>query len=220
MCRPFPSCTQTGSAIVLTSCAQVSSTSWTPDEDLGMLLRAAKLYDEAAAATTTTSGAALPRMLLIVTGKGPLRCAFEREAQLLALRHVAIRTAFLTAEDYALLLGCADLGISLHASSSGLDLPMKVVDMFGASLPVAALGYPTLAELVTPGVNGVTFADAKQLAGHLRAVLAGFAVGDDDTTGGPTPTLARLRKGAAAWAAVRWEQEWLRVAAPLFTGAP
>ena len=179
-----------------------------------MLLRAAKLYDEAASSTTT-----LPRMLLIVTGKGPLREAFEREAQLLALRHVAIRTAFLTAEDYALLLGCADLGISLHASSSGLDLPMKVVDMFGASLPVAALGYATLEELVNPGVNGVTFADAKELAGHLRTVLAGFAGGDDDATGGPTTTLARLRQGAAAWAAVRWEEEWLRVAAPLFTDA-
>jgi beta-1,4-mannosyltransferase len=202
----------------LTCPAQVSSTSWTPDEDLGMLLRAAKLYDDAA--SSATSGATLPRMLLIVTGKGPLRCAFEREAQLLALRHVAIRTAFLTAEDYALLLGSADLGISLHASSSGLDLPMKVVDMFGASLPVAALGYATLAELVNPGVNGVTFADAKQLAGHLRTVLAGFAGGEDDVAGGPTPTLARLRQGAAAWAAVRWDQEWLRVAAPLFTDAP
>ena len=184
-----------------------------------MLLRAAKLYDEAAAATTTTSGAALPRMLLIVTGKGPLRCAFEREAQLLALRHVAIRTAFLTAEDYALLLGCADLGISLHASSSGLDLPMKVVDMFGAGLPVAALDYDTLGELVTPLVNGVTFADASQLAGHLSTVLSGFATGED-TAGGPNPTLSRLREGAAAWAAVRWEEEWLRVAAPLFTDAP
>ena len=58
-----------------------------------------------------------------------------------AWRHVRFVTPWLRAEEYAALLGAGDLGVCLHASRSSLDLPMKVVDMFGAALPVLALNY-------------------------------------------------------------------------------
>lgn len=75
---------------------------------------------------TCGAGSGLPQLLIIVTGKGPQKAMYEDRMRKLDLRHVAFRTAWLESSDYPCLLGSADLGVCLHTSSSGLDLPMKV----------------------------------------------------------------------------------------------
>ena len=70
--------------------------------------------------------ARLPRLLVVVTGKGPQQETYLRRLGRLDLRRCAFRTAWLQPDDYPRLLGAADLGVCLHTSSSGLDLPMKV----------------------------------------------------------------------------------------------
>lgn len=101
----------------------VSSTSWTPDEDFGVLLEAAGAYDRLVGAGGRPD---LPDLLVVVTGTGPSRARYERQMTRSSLEHVAFRTLWLEAADYPVLLGSADVGVSLHMSSSGLDLPMKV----------------------------------------------------------------------------------------------
>lgn len=123
----------------------VSSTSWTEDEDFGILLAALRRYELKVRSRMDSEPSALPKLLVIVTGKGPLRDSYMREISMMEEQekweYVRCRSLWLEPEDYPLLLGAADLGISLHSSSSALDLPMKIVDMFGCGLPVLALGF-------------------------------------------------------------------------------
>ncbi|KAJ4270457.1 mannosyltransferase [Fusarium torreyae] len=175
----------------------VSSTSWTPDEDFGLLLDALVSY--------ANSSEPSP-ILAIITGKGPQKehyleriKALQEEGKLPGIR---IITAWLSTRDYASLLASADLGISLHKSSSGVDLPMKVVDMFGAGLPVAAYSaFESFSELVKEGYNGCGFETASELADILSRLLG--LSGQEE--------LARLKKGAVSEGALRWDQEWDRV---------
>ncbi|CDO74790.1 Glycosyltransferase Family 33 protein [Trametes cinnabarina] len=207
----------------------VTSTSWTPDEDFGMLLDALKQYERAARQCESLEDEkqTLPNILMVVTGKGPLRQRYMREIERLQTgdgeagqgvwRHVRCVSLWLEPDDYPLLLGSADLGISLHSSSSGRDLPMKIVDMFGCGLPVCALGFACLDELVKDGVNGLVFHNAEQLATQLESLLRGFP---------SAPALAALQASfqqaahapAGAhdyWEWGTWAENWNRVMRPL-----
>jgi beta-1,4-mannosyltransferase len=184
----------------------VSPTSWTADEDFELLLDAARTYDGAADAHR------LPRLRIVVTGDGPLRATYDHRFGALDLRHVEVRTAWIAADEYPTFLGQADVGLCLHRSSSGLDLPMKVVDLFAAGVPVVAFDYgPTLAELVRPDENGILFGTADELAGALARLLTGFPY--------EATLLARLREGARDERHRTWGQAWTAVARPILLGS-
>ncbi|KAL4181781.1 hypothetical protein AMTRI_Chr12g272750 [Amborella trichopoda] len=202
----------------------VSSTSWTADEDFEMLLQAALMYDRRVAAILNEPDSIkneiiwseiskgkqflYPRLLFIITGKGPQREKYEEQIKKLNLKRVAFRTMWLKAEDYPLLLGSADLGVCLHTSSSGLDLPMKVVDMFGCGLPVCAVSYSCIEELVKVEHNGLLFASSSELADELLMLFKRFPDECD--------ALKLLRRGAKeSGASANWAFEWQQHALPL-----
>jgi len=88
----------------------VSSTSWTEDEDFSILLDALSVYEHRA----RTAHGTLPRVLVFITGKGPLRDMYMRKAE--ALQNgsgdswvwVRIISIWLEPKDYPLLLGELD----------------------------------------------------------------------------------------------------------------
>ena len=101
----------------------VSSTSWTEDEDFGILLNALVCYEKE---KTSAAVSSLPDLLVVITGKGPQKQYYLDKISQMSLRHVSIVTPWLETEDYPTMLAAADLGVCLHTSSSGQDLPMKV----------------------------------------------------------------------------------------------
>ncbi|XP_015088894.1 UDP-glycosyltransferase TURAN isoform X2 [Solanum pennellii] len=219
--------TQTGTDISLKwnrPALIVSSTSWTPDEDFSILLEAALMYDRRVSALLNEDdlkredvfwqeikgGKQYPRLLFIITGKGPEKEKYEHKMAKLNLKRVAFRTMWLEPEDYPLLLGSADLGVCLHTSSSGLDLPMKVVDMFGCGLPVCAVSYSCINELVEVDKNGLLFSSSSELADQFVTLFKGFP--------GECDELKSLRQGVlASRSSVNWATEWEANAKPLIS---
>lgn len=148
----------------------ISSTSWTPDEDFSILLNAL-LAIEARVKDTRKRN----KILVCITGKGPMKESFEQtvakhceEGRLGT--HVAVRTIWLEPQDYPIFMGCATLGVCLHTSTSGLDLPMKVLDMFGSGLPVCAVHFETLPELIQHDSNGLIFKIDDDSASYVRPI--------------------------------------------------
>ncbi|HEY1336428.1 MAG TPA: glycosyltransferase [Bryobacteraceae bacterium] len=170
----------------------VCPSGWTADEDIGLLLDALELLP--------------PQGLEVhLTGDGPLRTRFAERIAALRASGCDIHADFLTEPDYRRLLARADLGVSVHRSSSGLDLAMKVVDLFAAGTPVCALDYGgCLREQVEDGVTGFVFRTAATLTAAIARVR-------DDRTG-----LEAMRRNIAERWSESWQDAWRREAGPLF----
>ncbi len=147
---------------------------WTADEDIELLLAALSLLRDCA-------------ITVYITGEGVKRKELEPELIALRARGILVDTGFLPEDDYWSLISRADLGLSLHRSSSGLDLAMKVVDLFSASVPVCALNYGgSIPEQIEDGVTGFLFNTAQDLAKLLERLAAA------------PETLAPMRRAVAA----------------------
>ncbi|XP_051569831.1 chitobiosyldiphosphodolichol beta-mannosyltransferase-like isoform X2 [Myxocyprinus asiaticus] len=168
----------------------ISSTSWTDYEKF------------------VEAGDKLPLLVCVITGKGPQKEYYKKLIDSKEFKHVKICTPWLEAEDYPVLLGSADLGVCLHKSSSGLDLPMKVVDMFGCCLPVCAIHFKCLHELVKHEENGLIFKDSNELSEQLKLLFSDFP--------SEQGKLGLFRKNLRESGQQRWNENWDHNVLPLF----
>jgi len=181
----------------------VSPTSWTRDEDFDLLLDAVRRCE-----ARLVDRAGFPGVLVLLTGRGPRRAHYEAAIAALPGRGVRVRTAWLEPDDYPGALAAADLGLCLHRSSSGLDLPMKIADLHGAGVPVCALDYgPCLDEILRHDETGLRFGDAETLAGQWLELFADFPHA--------TPHLDRLRAHVEKTRGATWRAGWDAEARPV-----
>jgi beta-1,4-mannosyltransferase len=187
----------------------VCPTSWTEDEDFDVVIEAVRrLEDRIRGWESASAGRRFTDLVILVTGDGARRVQFERRFAGLPARRVQLRTRWLEPEEYPRVVGSADLGLCLHRSSSGLDIPMKVADLFGAGVPVCALDYGAcLAERVRHGDNGLLFSTGVQLADVLFDLFETFPAEQS--------RLERLRTGARRSARPTWDEGWAREAKPV-----
>jgi beta-1,4-mannosyltransferase len=187
----------------------VCPTSWTEDEDFDVIIEAVPRLEERIRGWEAAGpGRRFTDLVILVTGDGARRAEFERRFAGLPARRIQLRARWLEPEDYPRVVGSADLGLCLHRSSSGLDIPMKVADLFGAGVPVCALDYGAcLAERVRHGDNGLLFSKAVQLADLLFDLFEMFPADQK--------LLDRLRAGARKSARPTWEEGWMREARPV-----
>jgi beta-1,4-mannosyltransferase len=187
----------------------VCPTSWTEDEDFDLVIEAVlRLEDRIRGWEALAPNRRFTDLVILVTGDGARRLQFERRFAGLPARRIQLRTRWLEPEEYPRVVGSADLGLCLHRSSSGLDIPMKVADLFGAGVPVCALDYGAcLAERVRHGDNGLLFSTAHQLADVLFDLFESFPADQS--------LLERLRTGARRSARPTWDEGWTREAKPL-----
>ncbi|KAF4670373.1 mannosyltransferase [Perkinsus olseni] len=180
----------------------VSSTSWTPDEDFMMLLPGLLEIDY----LLRKAGKIL---VFFITGKGPCKEAFVRAFDDLHLSNIRLYTPWLSVSDYPLLLGSVDVGISLHQSSSGLDLPMKVVDMLGAELPVMGRDFEAFGELGGTGADAagvLTFNTSHDVTNLFNELLL---QGRDSEK-----LRSSMMEKAREWRELDWSEQWAETVLP------
>lgn len=185
----------------------ISSTSWTEDEDFSILLNALQEYENSIVENLYN----LPDLICIITGKGPLKNFYTAIIKLRNWKHVTIITPWLENEDYPKMLASADLGICLHTSSSGLDLPMKVIDMFGCELPVCAYNFKCLSELVKHNENGMVFLNDKELAIQLISWFEDFPNNNTQCK-----LDKKFREELHKFQKNRWHGNWTSIVLPYF----
>lgn len=93
--------------------------------------------------------------------------------------------------------------------------------MFGSGVPVCAIHFKCINELVKHNENGLIFKHEEELTCQLIRLFQSFPPRDYDINGAaskgdqPTSELLSLKKGVNS--TIRWEENWSNIALPLLS---
>jgi beta-1,4-mannosyltransferase len=186
-----------------------------------MLLEALlMLHQKIEASASSTSTPSPLRVMVVVTGNGPQREEYEERISKLTWEYIAIQTVRVDPGDYPALMACADVGVSLHLSTSGRDLPMKILDWFGCEVPVCAVNFACLRELVQDDVNGRIFETPVELCQQLWDLLLPLTEADAASTGLANHDFGDLKRYSRQIQGRRlWDENWTVHAWPILERA-
>lgn len=138
------------------------------------------------------------RLAIALTGYGERREDVLESLERLQLQHITVSSPWLDEADYIALLASADAGLSLHHSSSGLDIPIKIAEMLACGARVLAFDYGGALREVGAPLTG--FRSAEELAHALLSLVRDARGSGDVAPRGST-----------------WNEEWAPVVLPLLT---
>jgi len=137
----------------------LSNSSYSFDDDYDTLLNSLKKYDEKPRSC---------RLILIMSGQGPYKTYWKSKFEQTKFDQIKVIFKWFKTEDYPLIVGSVDYGICMHNSTSGVDLPIKILDLHSCEVPVLAYRYSsTINELITEGKNGYLFHNTSELTDLL-----------------------------------------------------
>lgn len=140
----------------------LSNSSFSVDDDYEMLLSALKKYDDNKKAK---------KLVLVMSGQGPYKALWKSKFEYTHFDKINVVFMWFEAADYPLMVACADYGICVHNSTSGVDLPIKILDLQSCKVPVLAYEYSsTIREVVTEETNGYLFHTSSDLADLLLRI--------------------------------------------------
>lgn len=133
----------------------ITSTSYTKDEPLEILVEA---LEKVASCNPNL------KLVCVITGKGGLMDNFKKLyddtiGRLYDLHQIWVANQ----QEYMELLSCCDLGLSFHCSTSGVDFPMKLIDMMSVGIPLCSVDYDVMRS-ISKAMNIRLFGNSSELS--------------------------------------------------------
>ena len=210
----------------------IMSCSWSNDDDIDFFYKMLEILY-----TSEANERVHKKCHFIVTGTGPRHSYFlekinnssipalKRQEHHHSAQHASAfyiseglsSIYFNTYDTYMEAINRCHIGISVHRSSSMLDLPMKIIEYFTCGIPTLALYYPGIEEALRDDKQssmqfGWSAKNPAEMAAQIRRSIQSYVCSND----AHYSKVVENVRNAYSNKANCWEERWNSTIAPLF----